>query len=410
MKVSVRTHNATSLVWLNITDADASANGLMTFIFLDGNVNGTFGFDDASRSIILTRIFLQETTFNLTVQVSDGGMPYSRLSVAYFTIRSTRDQTEPMFTSSPYVFELPENLKRGQIIGAINANSASGKAVTDISVHGYEKYFSWSLRNLKIALGVLSPNFCQRSRYVLNATANVASDMTWTNVVILVDPVTNRLHFLQERYNFTVFLNGTVKDVFSVQARDDRHDGPGVDQITYELTDSSDYFDIDRDTGKGQLHVMPQVMSQTEFQMIVTAKTGTGEIPYCQSMAVINIMLIPVNNYSPSFLAVIDGPIVLESEPVNSKIYLINVTDPDIGKAGHVTVHLLSASADWIVLSPSGDSLMLSRKLDYEVSSCGSILFCLTTKLIHLEWGQEYHNYIESHRPRISCSNCCDYT
>jgi hypothetical protein len=375
VNVSVRTHINTTLIWLNITDADTIANGLMTFSFIDGNINGTFGFDDASRSIILNKVFLQEATFNLTVRVNDGGTPYSQFSVAYFTIKSIRDQTEPMFVSSPYVFELAENLNRGGLIGTINAKTASGKAVTDITVLGFERAFSWSLRNLEITLGVLVPDFCQQSQYLLNATASVTGNKAWTNVVVLVVPVTKRLHFLQEQYNFTVFLNGTLRDVFSVQARDDRLDRTSIDLIMYELTDPSDYFSIDQYTGKGQLRVMPQIMSQAKFQMTVTAKTGTGELPYCQAMAMINIALVAVNKYSPSFLAVADGPIVvLESAPVNSTVYLINVTDPDIGKAGYVTIHQLSASADWLILSPSGNSLVLSRKLDYEVSSCDSII------------------------------------
>lgn len=370
--MSVRTHIGTPVVILNITDADdAEANGQISVTFIEGNVNGTLGFNLESRSITLARVFLGEATFNVTIQVSDGGMPYPQSSAAYVIINSMREQTEPMFESSPYVFELHENAQKGQVIGAISATSASGPGVEIIyNILGYNSLFAWDARNREISFSGSSPNVCDQSRYILNATATTeqAGDVAWTNFVVLVVPITRRLHFAQNHYNFTVFLNVTIgEDVFAVQAKDEQHDGVTVSGIRYELRDSSGWFQIESNTGKVQLAVMP-LTNQTELELMVTAKTGTGEMPYCTATALIYVRIVSVNNFSPMFLSMSGSPNeILESVSVGSEVYRINVTDPDIGRAGNVTVRILLASRDWLDLSSSGDTLILSRKLDYEV-------------------------------------------
>ena len=124
----------TPIISFTATDGDSGTNAVLSYSITSGNDQGAFSLDSISGVLLIAGALDRETTasYNLTVQVADGGNPSlsSRVN-ATITIDDENDNS-PVFSQDSYTVILPYNELEewSTVVTATDQDIGSNAAIT----------------------------------------------------------------------------------------------------------------------------------------------------------------------------------------------------------------------------------------------------------------------------------------
>ncbi|KAL5011815.1 hypothetical protein ScPMuIL_010366 [Solemya velum] len=356
------------VVKIAASDPDFGLNGTVRFQIVGNVIN--FDIDPDSGVITTTNIFnhWQQNRFNLSVTAVDG-MQLKAHENAVVTISVILTNTQlPVFLNVPYSFiinEDPDNvmLQTETEVGSVLATSDVGQIFYSI-VAGDR--FGLFVINFHTGL-ITKANKVDREllpNHVLKVVADDGQKAAEADVKItVIDANDNTPKFKHRSVDCDVMENKPVGHAVCLAEATDLDSGPNA-QIIYSLHSDSLYtFVIDETTGMIHLNkpLSRQILS---YSMVVTARdSGT---PQLQSTMNVTIHIKDINDHTPIFSLRSYEVSVIESSPVNHRIYSLSASDGDVGMNGYILYNITRGNEDGSFgVFPDG-ILYVGQQLDRE--------------------------------------------
>ncbi len=178
-----------------------------------------------------------------------------------------------------------------------------------------------------------------RPEVVISESGAIGSDIFHVSVI-------DRDYGPNSSLSFSLLSN--PNDIFGINARN------GLVTLRKSLIDSPAIQPMDSDTYVGTL----------EFEILV--KDNNGQAPFLSSRQVVKVKILDDNNHTPVFGSTAYETSILESTPVNAKIFKIEATDGDVGKNGEIFYTVQdSHGSEKFGIFPDG-SVYLKNSVDRE--------------------------------------------
>ncbi|KAG1926068.1 protocadherin Fat [Pimephales promelas] len=316
----------TVLLWVESFDFDLESGGLISYN-LKNSEAGTFFLDASTGCLTLESEldFERQQSYNLTVRAVDHGKPRS-LSSSYFeslnnyvlTVLVSDDgepslsaagtlyvqvqnRSHPIFQSMYYPLKLPENITPFTTILHVQARNPEGYGL----IYNLEEDNASRFFNIDFKTGVLSVtdflDFETQTKHILTvrATDSVTGTFSEAKVEIEVEDINDNAPVFQNLSYITDVSEGLPIGTSILQVSAVDRDSHSNSEVTYQLIDKSDFFDIDPITG---ILVTVQVLDyETMQQLTLKVKATDKGSPPLSGEAHIIVNVIDVNDNPPDF-------------------------------------------------------------------------------------------------------------
>ncbi len=171
--------------------------------------------------------------------------------------------------------------------------------------------------------------------------------------------------FTTDSYRAFIMENAAMTSPVILVHADDRDAGEnGI--VEYSLQSSS--FSIDATTGWITVSgTLDREASPTHSFMVTATDQGTSAL---HSIAMVEISLLDVNEFSPMFTTPSTPVFFPEDENVGSTILTLQAVDNDSGPNAEISYQILNGNEDFVFrLDPWTGELTLAREIDYEVET-----------------------------------------
>lgn len=342
----------TEIIQLTAIDPDfQTKNNSVEYIITGGNASNYFAVEHFTGKVCLNKTFRQSfsTFLNLVVMATDRGVP-PLSSQVNIKIEVTQDNLfTPHFFDDFIAFSVPENLPLGSVIGKIHAQDQdtglSGLvfySIQDGNADGlfYVEHLSGLIKLAK------SLDF---EKVEIHHILIDAKDGAWfsktgmINVTINVTDINdNPPVFTSTEYMVSVLENSPVgSSVIQISATD--KDSGSNAQLGYSLISGhTDYFSLDSINGTITTIVMVDFEQQQRFELTVKVYNLDNQNLY--DIAHVNIQVIDVNEYIPSFQRHLYNFSVPETVPLQTEIGHVLAMDYDLGFNGEIYYILFGQS------------------------------------------------------------------
>ncbi|KAK9891762.1 hypothetical protein WA026_016560 [Henosepilachna vigintioctopunctata] len=328
-------------------------------------------------------------SLNFTIYAFDSGVPQLNTSVTVIVNVINLNDNSPQFPTKSYNVSVAENSPDGTVIARVNATDLDkgvfGK-VTYRLVGEHIEHF-----HIVPDTGVISTaNSGFLDHEMINSTVievvatDGASELQKRSVAVPVyinieDVNDNDPVFNQSQYNVTIMENVRLNPpmpLMQVNATD--RDSGLNGNIHYSIIDGDedDVFLLGLETGI--LYPHKSLVSQArEFHLTVEARDGAGN-GHKYDTATINVQVMNVNEYKPSFImpALLNSTVeITENNALeNYLIMTVKALDKDEGENGRITYHLKNGSmnlqeTDDFIINLNTGELRTKRALDRENKS-----------------------------------------
>ena len=352
------------------TDLDSDFNSILTYSFLEGNINETFNIN-VSTGVIETANLLNfaiTARYDLMVLASDQGFPPLNATVSVVIQVISEDSTLPMFLQPSYQAMVFENVTIDTIVLQVQANDPLTNA-SDTLVYSFQ--------DTTITTFVIDP--MDGTITVNESLDREIQDLYQVEVIAMDIQDPARLGFVQINidildsndfvpvfdqpvYNFRI-EEGVASDtvVGMVLARDDRDIGSNSVIIDYFIKEQDIPFAINSSgVVVTELIADRENVSYYEFNIIAI----DGGFPMLSGNAIVRITITDINDNAPVF----DQSSVMEKVPENASVsysvVTVSATDVDEGDNGMVEFRLLDGSP--FTINRMTGLITLQEMLDYE--------------------------------------------
>ena len=326
-------------------DEDEGLNSEVSFS-LQNNTGGTFSITAPppsssgtyTSSLVLKRPLDYETLdlYQLTIVARDAGAQ-SRSSVANVEV-VVQDVVDnpPVFTSSEFTVEVPEDAGVGTTVFQLNATTLDSPDIAEVSYH-LQSFSPPDFRfSLEINTGVIRVHnkldFEQAELYSLSVRAQTAPGLE-TSVTITINIVNvndNSPHFLHSAYSGSV-MEGlpALHRVLTVRATD--NDNGIFGQISYSIASNDSNilgkFVLNSTTGEIRTLAVLDHETQTEYSFDVVVMDGGN--PARQDLATVTIQVENQNDELPVFVSLIYNRTIVENSGAGVSVVQVEARDAD---------------------------------------------------------------------------------
>ncbi|XP_053734547.1 protocadherin Fat 4 isoform X1 [Synchiropus splendidus] len=361
------------------SDSDSGVNGEVTYSLDDNDDDETFRLNPVTGVFNVTRPLDYETQqyFIVTARARDGGGQASTVRV-YFNILDVNDNP-PVFNNSAYSASVSESLPPGSSIVAVGATDlddgpnaqllytiSSGDplhhfAITKDGVLESTKALdreTQSFYNLVITVNDMAPPPMAR----FTSTAQVS--------IILLDVNDCPPTFISQKVAYIQENTPVDTVVFTAQATD-ADSGPNS-YVEYSLKGPfGNKFSIG--TIDGDVRLVGELDREElgNYTLTVVA-TDKGEPPLSSNMDV-TMLVLDVNDNTPSFSQNIYDIEIEESTLTGTDIIQVFATDADEGTNGQIRFSISGGNADFRIDSVTG-AISVAKQLDRETQSSYSLV------------------------------------
>ncbi|PFX22302.1 Protocadherin Fat 4 [Stylophora pistillata] len=320
------------------TDNDKGSNAEVTFAVVAGRGDGTFEINPRNGILRTIRSLDRETTPNYTVVVraSDLGVPsmFADRDLAII-LRDVNDDT-PTFFESSYTRHVAENQLQASVITlrAVDNDEGRDGSVTYSIIQGNERgAFTVNSNTGQVGLRI-SLDREEQEEYRLRVQAKDGGSpprTAETELIVKVDDKNdNSPVFSPDRLRASVKENAPAgTSVFQVTATDADTGTNG--KITYSLSKSFEWFEIDRDTGeitiKPSARLNRELNSEFELELLAT----DGGIFSREGKAWLLLTVEDENDNDPIFDSALYTATVAPAAPPGTFVLMVSATDQDIG-------------------------------------------------------------------------------
>ncbi|XP_051716060.1 protocadherin Fat 2 [Ctenopharyngodon idella] len=299
LMISAETEPGDVLFQVLATDDDFGENGSIIFLLEDDF--SLFQIDDYLGDVSFKRPldFESMNKYVLTVLVSDEGEP--SLSAAGTLYIQVQNRSHPIFQSQYYPLKLPENINPLTTILHVQARNPEGyRLIYNLEEDNASRFF-----NIDFKTGVLSVtdflDFETQTKHILTvrATDSVTGTFSEAKVEIDVEDINDNAPVFQNLSYVTDVSEGLPIGTSVLQVSAVDKDSGRNSDVTYQLIDKSDFFEIDPLSG---ILVTLQVLDyETTQQFTLKVKATDKGAPPLSGEAHIIVNVIDVNDNPPDF-------------------------------------------------------------------------------------------------------------
>ncbi|XP_003384857.1 PREDICTED: protocadherin Fat 4-like [Amphimedon queenslandica] len=359
-----------TVLQVECSDGDLSENGTISYSI--DPAHDSFSINSEG-SVLLTSEQMEQTVHSFNVLCTDmSTAPLS--SSALVTIVVSKDQFEaPTFTNNSYSVSIPEDQGMLEPFLTVSATSnESGVSIVYSISNGNEGtafFIDPSSGNISV---ISTLDYLQNNLYTLTIRASTSGFVQYSSyatvTVSITDVNNNQPYFIP-----TPFYIGSVNEAggsLEPVVRVNCSDTDPSSILSYSLISSTpsngvNYFNI---TSEGQVITTGPLdyESVTVYTLTVHCSDG-GSTP---AEAIVQVSVLPVNEFKPVFEMSSYSFSISESESVGSTIGNVSATDADGGTDGQISYILVDPdNSSAIFVDPSTGSLIVSSTLDYETTS-----------------------------------------
>ncbi|NXU81636.1 PCD23 protein, partial [Oreotrochilus melanogaster] len=311
----------------------------------------------------------------LTVSARDGGGLLSATNAAV-TVNILQTALAPaIFERSQYVFSVPEDVPEDSPVGTVKAreppNSLEGISYRISSGDPHGRFF------IDPHFGIIHTrsqlDHETQSVVVLTVQSQLGNSPVYSSTQVnisVTDINDNPPVFLTKSDRVTIAHTQPPGTAVYIAHAEDKDSGlNGV--VKYSITSKqSNAFNIDPTLGVVNLTRTVFADAQQEYTIQIAAE-DCGSPPLASVLVfdslTVKIVILDINDNSPSFMS---SPLsyVMEDAEVGCLVHHITAKDPDEGRNGQVTYHILSGNENKaFVLDKLTGILTTARVLDHEI-------------------------------------------
>ncbi|XP_046358556.2 protocadherin Fat 4-like [Haliotis rufescens] len=335
------------------SDIDSGVNAELVYSIVSGNTDGDFKIEIGSGIVQVVNSLDRERTasYNHVIHVTDKGTPPLTASVTTTIVIDDVNDNNPIFNTSPYTFNIAENVPLGSSVGTILAtdlDSLTNAALT------YEIVVFWtgeaSHFNLDLSSGVITTagnldretidTYSLRCRAKDGGTPQLTGDV---NVTIVIDDLNdNPPVFNPTQYTGSVNENTAAgTSILTVTVTDaDAHNGAitlSIDTSTPEGVRGDLFLAVDSNSGIVSVKSVMDREVDVEFNVTILA-VDNGTVPLTAS-AMVYITVIDENDNTPVFSTTFYNAEIAYTGSCDNTILTLTATDADSGPNGQVSYY-----------------------------------------------------------------------
>ncbi|XP_044516180.1 cadherin-23 [Gracilinanus agilis] len=385
---------------ITAVDQDKGRPRGIGYTIVSGNTNSIFALDYISGALTLNGVLDRENPlyshgFILTVkgtELYDDRTPSDASCITTFNILVIDiNDNAPEFNSSEYSVAITELAQVGfalpLFIQVVDKDEGLNSMFEVYLVGNNSHHFIVSPTSIQgkadIRMRVAQPlDYETVPRYEFDMFANesVPDHVGYAKVKItLINENDNRPIFSQPLYNVSLYENVTVgTTILTVLATD--NDAGTYGDVYYFLSDDSDRFSLDKDTGLITLIGKLDYELIQRFTLTVIARDGGGE----ETTGRVRINVLDVNDNVPTFQKDAYVGALRENEPSVTQLVRLRATDEDSPPNNLITYSIVNASlfGSYFDISVYEGYAVISvnRPLDYEQIPNGMIYLTVMAK------------------------------
>ena len=355
-----------SPVNIEAVDDDSGVNGTITYSIQDRDLLMLpFNIGPTDAVLYLTGVLDFETvsTYTFSVVAMDGGSPpLSRAALVVISVTDVNDQP-PVFESSVYFVDIPENTPQNTTILTVHANDNDTSDVLTYFLSG--TLFAIDSTSGEISTVVPLDREKETSYTLLTIATDEQFDDNATVVISITDVNDNAPVFNESLITFTLVENHptgeTIVQVFATDADEGENAA-----ITYSIAEQPDNGEVTIDplTGEVSFLVSPdfEISPRLEFQIEASDALSGG----LQDFATVAINLLDENDNAPNFTSPSYTASVTEHSSAVSNVIRVEANDADSGINGTVSYRLEGDDAGNFRITSTG-VITTQREFDREV-------------------------------------------
>ena len=352
-------------------DQDSGVNSLLTYSIVVGNTDLTFAINESSGLIEIVNPlnFSVIRQYNLTIRVTDQGIPPLDDTTLVSIQVVSADSTLPMFLQPSYQAEVFENVTADTVVVQV-------MAVDPLTNQSDNLMYSLPDQTLTVfaidsTTGIISVNGTldreSQDTYQFEVTAEDTNDsarITYTQIrIIILDANDFGPVFTQPLYNF--FLEEEISpgvEVGTVSALDEQDVGLNSIIMDYVIEDQDVPFSVNA-SGTIISRSIIDRENVSSFEFNVTALDAG--IPMLSGNSVVRITITDINDNPPVFDEDFTMADVMENASIGYLILTVSAVDVDVGNNATIQYSLSSDETTFAINQLTG-VLTLQELLDYE--------------------------------------------
>ncbi|XP_067684509.1 protocadherin Fat 4-like [Haliotis asinina] len=356
---------------VNVSDLDTGINAQIDLSIMRGNDGDVFELDGNTIKTKGAVDYNTQKQYTLDVWASDNGSTI-RSSKTTVIISIIPNSVDPEFGPSSLSITLDENTVDKTPITDLDA-TVNGAHEDDLiySIQGGNTNSSFHIHELTgevYIAGQLDFETTQQYNLVIQAARkdNSSSTDTVTLDIIITNLNDNPPMFSVPVYEMTTPEGANVGTTVGQVVVSDGDDG-SLGQVTMAMSPSSGSTDFTFDPVSGYLTVavVTEYSRQAVYYMRVVATDGGS--PPRSSTAVVVIKVSDTNNHTPEFSDTIYSFPVVETVPINDKVYTVRATDADAGLNAEIAYKITSGNdAGTFMIDAQTGVLSIANALDRE--------------------------------------------
>ncbi|XP_066248043.1 protocadherin-like wing polarity protein stan isoform X1 [Euwallacea similis] len=312
----------------------------------------------------------EQSKFMFQIVATDqGDPPQSASTSVVITVQDVNDN-DPVFESKIFELTVAEDDPPGTPVTTVTATDADedNKLHYEITNGNVRGRFAITSHNGRGQITVAQPlDYKQEKRYVLTVTATDSGGRSDTaTVYINVTDANNYAPVFENApYSANVYEDAVVGTTVLVVSATDSDVGLNA-QITYFITDDSNTFTINPQTGAITTTKSLDRETVADFLLTVTARDG-GK-PSMSDTTDVEIIVTDVNDNYPQFKQSAYSGSVPEDAVIGTSVVQVIATDLDIGFNGRVRYTLSEKDQEdgSFVIDPTSGVIRTNKGLDRE--------------------------------------------
>ena len=352
----------TSVATVAATDADAGANGTVSFSITAGNTNSDFSIDASTGEITIANALDAGITasYTLTVTATDGGAPANTTTASVTITVNSVNSNDPIFQGTPYAATVSESATIGTTVITVTATDADTGTDGTVS-YGITAGNTGNAFAIGAGSGVITVaaalDFETTASYTLTILASDGGSPTRSTTETVTITVSNANDnspvFTGTPYTATLAEDVTTGTSVATVAATDA-DG---DNISFSITagDAGGDFAIDAATGAITTAQTLDFETSSSYTLTVTA-TDDGS-PANSTTETVTVTITDVNDNAPVFTGTPYTSTIAEDVAVGTSVLTVSSTDADAGANATVTYSITAGNAagDFTIDAATGE-------------------------------------------------------
>ncbi|CAD5114918.1 DgyrCDS3952 [Dimorphilus gyrociliatus] len=351
---------------------DLDEDGSVSHYILSGNEESKFKLDRSGK-LTINKELDRERTSEYTLEILATDSLYTTTATVKIKVNDINDN-DPRCEEKQAHAAIHEDVNIDTMVYTIKAHDP------DIEKNGQISYSLSGERHYDFSIGAKNGQIVTKAKldyevhpyYNLTAKAkDFGGRYCETRLLIEIKNVNdNPPKFERDTYNFQIregINNGVVGRVWAFD--------PDLDAnqlITYQISDSSNKFAIDREKGIITLLESLDREKKAKYTFQVVAN---DDVDSHSNYATVNVVVLDVNDNPPIWERELYSIELAEDLPIKSNVLKIQATSLDVGINAQLSYEIIRGNTDGVfTIDRKEGTILLSKELDYEKQKEYSLL------------------------------------